>query len=146
VNMRATTGETGKGSLLLWKRIQANQCRSQADHVYGYATICFMCAVIGVYSLTHWGFILTHRWHVYRSRVWLRIRALIRYLSCKLFYIKLLDWCSPSLGVMILGAVGLIFFFCKHTIDSAAQIPITLSTDLSSPFTGTRNLLLARRP
>ncbi|PQE27674.1 ferric-chelate reductase protein [Rutstroemia sp. NJR-2017a BBW] len=84
---------------------------SQADHVYGYATICFMCAVIGVYSLAHWGSIFTHRWSFYRSRVWLRIRAMNRYLSCKLFYIKLLDWCSPSLGVMILGAVGLIFFF-----------------------------------
>jgi hypothetical protein len=105
-----------------------------------------MCAVIGVYALAHWVSIFAHRWNVYRSRVWLRIVAPIRYLSSKLFYIKPLDWCSPSLGVMILGAVGLIFFFCKYTIYPPTQLSIALVTNVSSPSTGTKALLLARRP
>jgi hypothetical protein len=41
-----------------------------------------------------------------------RLLATVRYLSYRGFHIKRLRWNSAPLGVLILGGIGAIYFFC----------------------------------
>jgi ferric-chelate reductase len=85
----------------------------QADHVYGYATVYFMCAIIGVFTIGNIILTISRR---SKSRAsgnltWRRGLATGRFLSYRSFYIQGLRWYSPSAGVMLLGVCGAIYFF-----------------------------------
>jgi ferric-chelate reductase len=84
--------------------------RYQADHVYALSTVYFMCAVIGVFMISN----LLVRFApdcVKRTRPWRMFTSVSRYLSYHGFRSRALRYWSPTLGVVILGAVGAIFFF-----------------------------------
>jgi len=86
----------------------------QADHVYGHATIYFMCAVIGVFTIGNIVTRLTRRSKgktLGGNLVWQQILATIRFLAYKTFHLRGLRWYSPSVGVMLLGVAGAIYFF-----------------------------------
>lgn len=85
-----------------------------ADHVFALPTVAFFMCAIGVFILGHvlLSFVLGHR----RFRgpvVWQKLIAFIRYLSYRGFYVKSLGWSSAPIGVLLLGLVGTVFFFCK---------------------------------
>lgn len=52
--------------------------------------------------------------------IWRRGVAATRYLSYRGFHIKGLGWNSAPVGVLLLGAIGTIFFFC--TLDANLQL------------------------
>ncbi|KAJ6083836.1 hypothetical protein N7467_007971 [Penicillium canescens] len=82
----------------------------QADHVYALNTVYFMCAVIGVFMISN----LLVRFApdcVKRTRPWRMFTSVSRYLSYRGLRSRTLRYLSPALGVVILGAVGAIFFF-----------------------------------
>lgn len=84
--------------------------RYQADHVYALSTVYFMCAVIGAFAISN----LLVRFapdRVKRTRPWRMFTAASRYLSYRGYRLPALRYWSPALGVVILGAVGAVFFF-----------------------------------
>jgi len=86
----------------------------QADHVYGYATIYFMCAVIGVFTIADIMSRLTRRSKVNSligNSIGQRVLATSRFLAYRTFHLRGLRWYSPSVGVMLLGICGVIYFF-----------------------------------
>lgn len=91
--------------------------RYQADHVYGHATIYFMCAIIGMFMVANYsGRILAilkkdNPSKGNKSRQ--QVVGVVRYLSNKTFRVQALGWYSPSMGVILLGLAGVIYFFCK---------------------------------
>ena len=45
--------------------------------------------------------------------IWQKVIAAVRYLSYRGFYIKALRWNSAPIGILLLGAGGAVYFFCK---------------------------------
>jgi hypothetical protein len=45
--------------------------------------------------------------------IWQKLIAVVRYLSYRGFYVKALGWNSAPIGLLLLGAIGAIYFFCK---------------------------------
>jgi hypothetical protein len=89
------------------------RCWYRADHVCGHATVYFMCAVIGVFTIGNMISTISRR---SRSRTsenltWRRGLATGRFLSYRSFHIQGLRWYSPSAGVMLLGVCGAVYFF-----------------------------------
>ncbi|RDW65558.1 hypothetical protein BP5796_10250 [Coleophoma crateriformis] len=86
----------------------------QADHVFGHATIYFICAVVGVFTISN---ILSRlsrspKGNGLRSNgLWQRFVALSRYNAYRSFHLRGLNWFSPSVGVMLLGVCGAVYFF-----------------------------------
>ncbi|KAG2416605.1 hypothetical protein HFD88_007820 [Aspergillus terreus] len=66
----------------------------EADHVYALNTIYFLCAT-----------------RLKQSALWRRPTAVARYLAYKCFQLPALVHNSSSLGVLLLGIIGTIFFF-----------------------------------
>jgi hypothetical protein len=103
----------------------------QADHVYGHATVYFMCAVIGVFII---GNIISTTLRRSKSTTsgnptWRRGLATGRFLSYRSFHIQGLRWYSPSAGVMLLGVCGAIYFFSELLNITSLY---TSSTDCSA--------------
>jgi hypothetical protein len=46
-------------------------------------------------------------------RLWQKLIAMIRYLSYRGFHVKSLQWNSAPVGILLLGAAGAVYFFCK---------------------------------
>lgn len=91
--------------------------RYQADHVFGHATIYFICAVIGVFTVAN----VLARFSrsskgdgLRKNGLWQHLIAISRYNAYKSFHIRGLNWFSPSVGVMLLGACGAVYFFGEH--------------------------------
>ncbi|KUJ12464.1 uncharacterized protein LY89DRAFT_208058 [Mollisia scopiformis] len=82
----------------------------QADHVYGHATVYFMCAVIGVFMISNIISKVSKRSASGNSIVQ-RGLAATRLLAYKTFHVRGLGWYSPPLGVILLGLCGVIYFF-----------------------------------
>jgi len=92
-----------------------------ADLVYGYATIYFMCAVVGVFTISNLLSKVSGGGKMKDGRgvrAWDKVVALTRFLSYKGFYLKGLKWYSPSVGVILLGLAGAVYFFGKFTCSS----------------------------
>lgn len=90
--------------------IHADQARYEADHVYALNTVYFMCAVIGVFTLSNVLVRLAPD-RVKRTPIWRMFTSASRYLSYRGFRSRTLRYWSPALGVVILGALGAVFFF-----------------------------------
>ncbi|KAE8385766.1 ferric reductase like transmembrane component-domain-containing protein [Aspergillus alliaceus] len=82
----------------------------EADHVYSLSTIYFLCATVGLFTIVHF---LSKNAPVRmkRSGIWQKATAVGRYLAYKGYKLPAMRYFSPSLGVIILGAIGTIFFF-----------------------------------
>jgi hypothetical protein len=52
------------------------------------------------------------------SILWQKLVAMVRYLAYRGFHIRALGWSSAPVGVLILGLIGTIFFFCKPQINA----------------------------
>ncbi|KAJ5170609.1 uncharacterized protein N7500_003392 [Penicillium coprophilum] len=105
----------------------------QADHVYALSTVYFMCAVIGVFTISHLLIRLTPN-RVKRNRSWRWFTSVSRYLSYRGYRVPALRYWSPALGVMILGAVGAVFFFAMTLGPKPYYWPTDASYGSSPPI------------
>src|SRR4051794_12277865 len=85
-----------------------------ADHVYALPTIAFFMCTIGVFIAGHFiTKLLGYRNSSQHPLLWRRVLAGLRYLSYRGFHIRRFQWSSAPVGVLLLGAVGAIFFICE---------------------------------
>ncbi|KAF1922874.1 putative ferric-chelate reductase [Didymella exigua CBS 183.55] len=88
-----------------------------ADYVYALPTVAFFMSTIGVFVIGH---IISSQVLGYCAtrgpRVWLQLIAVIRYLSYRGFHVKPLKWNTAPVGLLILGAIGAVYFFCMDLI------------------------------
>ena len=82
----------------------------EADHRYALPTVALFMSTIILFSIPFLFANLLPRARS-RSKVAQKLLALNRYASYKSFRIGKLNWNSAPLGVLLLGAVGTIFFF-----------------------------------
>jgi hypothetical protein len=84
-----------------------------ADYVFALPTVAFFLCTIGIFILGHAVSSISgyKRWR--GSVLWRKSVAAIRYLAYRGFHVKALAWNSAPMGVLLLGAIGTIFFFCK---------------------------------
>lgn len=61
--------------------------------------------------------------------IWRRTVAAVRYLSYRGFHVRSLGWNSASIGVLLLGAAGTLFFFCKLPINRSFRSKTRGTTD-----------------
>jgi hypothetical protein len=82
----------------------------ELDHRYALPTVALFLAVIVLASIPYLlaPFVSTKTTRFPLAR---KLRALARYASYRSFRIPLLNWNSAPLGVLFLGAVGVVFFF-----------------------------------
>ncbi|RYN67303.1 hypothetical protein AA0117_g11645 [Alternaria alternata] len=109
-----------------------------ADYVYALPTIAFFLSGLGMFII---GNLISSQMLGYRKfrgpLVWQKSIALIRYLSYRGFHIKTLRWNSAPVGVLLLGAVGAVYFCC---MDLVPQPYYWSSEDFGgSPPLGTRS-------
>ena len=96
---------------LLTKRLSN---RYIADYVYALPTVAFFMCSLGIFIIGH--FISSQLLGYRRFRgphSWQRLIAVIRYLSYRGLHVKALRWNSAPVGVLLLGAAGTVYFFCK---------------------------------
>lgn len=86
-----------------------------ADYVFALPTVAFFMSGIGVFVVAY-----------VISRLFLRqrkagrgvlVRKVVagsRYLAYRGFHVRRLKWNSAPVGVLLLGAAGVVFFFCKE--------------------------------
>lgn len=84
--------------------------RYQADNVYALNTVYFLCAVIGVFTVSNLLVRFSPDW-VKRTRIWRATTSVSRYISYRGYRFPVVRYWSPSLGVIVLGLVGAVFFF-----------------------------------
>ncbi|KAL2060255.1 hypothetical protein VTL71DRAFT_9650 [Oculimacula yallundae] len=93
-----------------------------ADYVYALPTVAFFMCSIGLFIIAYFvSNLLAFR----QSRgplIWQRFIAGTRYLSYRGFHVKRLRWNSAPVGVLGLGAVGAVYFFCKFFVLRALHI------------------------
>ncbi|RGP74520.1 hypothetical protein FSPOR_1097 [Fusarium sporotrichioides] len=115
-----------------------------ADHVYALPTVAFFMSAIGLFTVGHLvsHYIIGLAFPTFRSpRLWRMLIAIIRYLSYRGFHVTSLGFSSAPVGVLLLGLVGAVFFFCMDLIPQPYYWP---SLDFGgSPPLGTRSGWLA---
>lgn len=113
-------------------------CRYEADHRYAIPTIAFFLATILVFSIVYLLDLLASG-SIKSSSLARRSTAVFRFLSYRTFRIPFLNWNSASLGVLVLGAIGIIYFFCMTLAPTPYYWPATDQGDFgSSPPIATR--------
>ncbi|OQD73654.1 hypothetical protein PENDEC_c014G00394 [Penicillium decumbens] len=108
----------------------------QADNVYALNTVYFLCAVIGVFTISNLLARFSPDW-VKRTRVWRATTSVSRYMAYRGYQFPVVRYWSPSLGVIVLGLVGAVFLFAM----SLGPKPYYWPTDAnygSSPPIATR--------
>lgn len=126
---------------------EASQCEYQqgywrfwyeADHRFALPTIAFFLAVIIVFSVAHTaGNVLPKS--LLRTGVVNKTRSLFRYLSYRTIRIPFLNWNSAPVGVLLLAAIGTVFFFAMTLGPQPYYWPNTDDVDYgSSPPIATR--------
>ncbi|KAF4469683.1 Ferric cupric reductase transmembrane component 7 [Fusarium albosuccineum] len=114
------------------KLTSSNAKRYIADHVYALPTVAFFMSAIGVFIIGHFisYYVLGIAMPRYRGpRPWRVLIAAIRYLSYRGFHVKSCRWNSAPVGILLLGAIGTVFFFCIATATKTNWI--TLLTGIS---------------
>lgn len=81
----------------------------QSDHVYALSTVWFIIATVGLFVALH--FLGYAPRTVKETRAVQKLVSMSRYLAYRDFYISALSTRTPSIGVMLLGGVGMVFFF-----------------------------------
>jgi hypothetical protein len=102
-----------------------------------------MCT-IGVFMISHILSTLLGYRGLSEPPIWRRITAVVRYLSYRGFHVKALRWNSAPLGILLLGLVGIVFFFCKSPKESSSIIPTTQNLYCHRHGLGSETILLAR--
>ncbi|QPC70807.1 hypothetical protein HYE68_001559 [Fusarium pseudograminearum] len=115
-----------------------------ADHVYALPTVAFFMSGIGLFTIGHLisYYVIGLAFPRFRGpRPWRMLIAMIRYLSYRGFHVASLGFNSAPVGVLLLGLLGTIFFFCMDLIPQPYYWP---SLDFGgSPPLGTRSGWLA---
>ena len=110
--------------------------------MYSLNTIYFLCATVGVFAVVN--FLLKYApVQLKRSALWRKTAAGLRYLAYRGFQWPALRYWSPSLGVLLLGIAGFVFFFGEflplvHLLWLREQALTSYSNDF-----GAKALLLA---
>ncbi|ETN44396.1 uncharacterized protein HMPREF1541_10576 [Cyphellophora europaea CBS 101466] len=90
----------------------------EADHVFGLSTIAFFMCTIGIFIVGH----LISQTMGSRGEqafpLWRRMTAAVRYLSYRGFHVRAFRWNSAPVGLLLIAAVGTIFFSCMDLIPS----------------------------
>lgn len=72
---------------------------------------------LGIFIIGHFISSQVLGYHKFRAPpIWQKLIAAVRYLSYRGFYVKALRWNSAPIGLLVLGAVGTVYFFCKLRI------------------------------
>ncbi|KAF7906696.1 hypothetical protein EAF00_000975 [Botryotinia globosa] len=114
-----------------------------ADWTFALPTVALFMCIIGIFIV---GYVLTQVLalsHRPEPLIWRRGVAFIRYLSYRGFRIEGLRWNSAPVGVLLLGAMGTIYFLCMDLIPSPYYWPGTSTVWGNSPPLGTRSGWLA---
>ncbi|KAF5627808.1 ferric cupric reductase transmembrane component 7 [Fusarium tjaetaba] len=115
-----------------------------ADHVYALPTVAFFMTGIGLFTVGHFisYYVIGLGFPRFRGpKPWRMLIATIRYLSYRGFHVASLGFNSASVGVLLLGLAGTVFFFCMDLIPQPYYWP---SLDFGgSPPLGTRSGWLA---
>ncbi|KIX93598.1 uncharacterized protein Z520_10776 [Fonsecaea multimorphosa CBS 102226] len=114
-----------------------------ADWTFSLPTVAFFMTGIGIFII---GYALTQLLplsHRPGLPIWRRCVAATRYLSYRGFHIKSLGWNSAPVGVLFLGVVATIYFFCMELVPSPYYWPGTDTVWGNSPPLGTRSGWLA---
>ena len=101
------------------------RARYVADWAFALPAVAFFMSAMGVFII---GYALTQLLALSRRRgppIWRRGVAASRYLSYRGFRIAALEWNSAPIGVLMLGAIGTIFFFCALEADLLQSKAIT---------------------
>ncbi|KFZ03476.1 hypothetical protein V502_10919 [Pseudogymnoascus sp. VKM F-4520 (FW-2644)] len=109
-----------------------------ADYVYALPTIAFFMTALGIFIIGHFISSQVLGYRKFRGPpIWQKLIAVVRYLSYRGFYVKALRWNSAPIGLLLLGAVGTVYFFC---MDLIPQPYYWSSLDFGgSPPLGTRS-------
>ncbi|RMX78287.1 hypothetical protein D0869_09203 [Hortaea werneckii] len=83
----------------------------EADHRYALPTIAFFMAAIVLFGIGNLVQEASPR-NLLQSRPTKKLIALYRYLSCRSIRVEALNWNSAPFGILLLAAIGVIYFFC----------------------------------
>jgi ABC-type uncharacterized transport system permease subunit len=78
-----------------------------------------MCAIIVVFTVSNIIAKISKRTKTKTSsgnQAWKKVLAATQFLSYKGFHIRGLKWYSPSIGAMLLGVAGVVYFLGKHPL------------------------------
>ncbi|KAH7419673.1 ferric reductase like transmembrane component-domain-containing protein [Cadophora sp. MPI-SDFR-AT-0126] len=90
-----------------------------ADLVFALPTVAFFMCGIGVFIISYFFTSLFLDRSTRRGpRAWRKLIAGTRYLSYRGFHVESLKWNSAPVGVLMLGAIGTIYFFCMDLVPS----------------------------
>jgi hypothetical protein len=88
-----------------------NYDRYEADHRYALPTIAFFMATILLFAAAHF-FNLWVSDSIRATKAVKLPTAIARFLSYRAYRVPGLNWNSAPLGILLLGAVGTVYFFC----------------------------------
>ncbi|KIW34214.1 uncharacterized protein PV07_01005 [Cladophialophora immunda] len=114
-----------------------------ADWAFALPTVAFFMTGIGIFII---GYVLTQLLALSRRPglpMWRRVIAATRYLSYRGFHVKSMGWNSAPIGVLFLGVVATIYFFCMELVPSPYYWPGPDTVWGNSPPLGTRSGWLA---
>lgn len=111
----------------------------EADHRYALPTVGLFCAILAVFTLAMIATRLLPARLLHNTAL-KRTLAIARYASYKTFRVRKLDWNSAPLGVLALGVLGAIFFFCMTLVPRPYYWPNTDTVNFgNSPPIATRS-------
>ncbi|CAA9960120.1 putative ferric reductase [Pyrenophora teres f. maculata] len=85
----------------------------ESDHVFAIPTVILFTSIIGLFVIGYIISILFLRKRKIRPRsIWQRGLAGLRYLSYRGYHVRRFRWNSAPVGVLMLGAIGTVYFFC----------------------------------
>ena len=113
MTIEGAIGDTGivfSPPIAFYQTLETNsRDRYVADYVYGYGTVYFFCATIAVFTIGFWALKFSPA-SLRKATWWRNLVASIRYAAYQNYEIRSLRWTTPSIGLMGLIAVGILFF------------------------------------
>ncbi|KAI7221048.1 hypothetical protein KC333_g1993 [Hortaea werneckii] len=97
---------------------------SEADHRYALPTIAFFMAAIILFGVGNLVQEASPR-SLFQCRPTTKLIALQRYLSYRSLRIEVLNWNSAPFGILLLAAIGVIYFFCMTLAPKSYYWPNT---------------------
>lgn len=112
---------------------QLTTLRYEADHRYALPTVAFFLAVIILFSVAYLlDQFASHG--IKQSSLGRKVAALNRWLSYKSYRVNALDWNSAPFGLLVLGAIGFIYFVCMTLAPKPYYWPDTAEFGSSPPI------------